>query len=345
MKKKFRRVLTSDFVNLHFHGWQTNQLQYNYTLLLSIKISSHFNKGSPQKSFILWTMLKLRLSWLSRSFYIVFKCQYDFLAESPSQKKRKKSHKHRKSSSRKKTAERKRRLSTTSVTDLNEPCTKERKLNNLQDETLDNVVIQENEDVQETVDIKEMCESDLRHSHDSKEHSTEDFVSPKTVLTENASQILESVYNIDKDNNTHSSPDLNSDSNQATIQSCANSPSSLFKDIAITKVDSVDSGRGSSVSASDISVQTPGEADSAVFTNFTDSVSSLEQSVSRDSRQNSDMFDSGLCSPASDKGSVGGQKETYTDNDTYREPLPSALAGVAKSGNKGKALMVWIHVC
>ena len=68
MKKKFRRVLTSDFVNLHFHGWQTNQLQYNYTLLLSIKISSHFNKGSPQKNFILWTMLKITFELAFKKF-------------------------------------------------------------------------------------------------------------------------------------------------------------------------------------------------------------------------------------------------------------------------------------
>lgn len=135
---------------------------------------------------------------------------------------------------------------------------------------------------------------------------------------------------VKSDNSKPSFLDLSSDPNQAPMF-CTNSPGNSVNNNSDVKVPSVDSCRGSSVSTtnSDMSVLTPGEADTPVFTNFTDTVSNSDQ-------QNLDAFDSGLSSPASEKNSLGERKE---QNDTYREPIPPLLAGVGRSYNKGKLIL------
>lgn len=255
-----------------------------------------------------------------------------------SRKKKKKHHKHRKHKSAKKNLEsqRKRKVSETCPVNLPEASGKKIKVENTSCNTsLEEGEIQDGTEEQCVSDKYDKVSSD-ELSEPRKEDLQVETLCCSTGCKESDSQtggsldiVLEkNGSDIKHDNDTPNSLDLSTDLDQAHS---AHLPGSTGKggEISYAKVNSVDSCRGSSISTSDISVRTPGEADNSVFTNFTDSVSS---SGHRASRQNSDTIDSGLCSPASEKSSVVLKKDVRSDS--FSEPLPPLFSS-KKSYNRG----------
>lgn len=209
---------------------------------------------------------------------------------------------------------RKRRSPSATSCDVIEKSPKERKLDN---------GLEEDYSDEAWNDDKESAKNNL----DCEIISSDDGVLVDTVLK---GADVKSVDSVKSDINKAESIDLSPDINQTLI---TYSPSTVDKDLANVKLDSVDSGRGSSVSASDISVRTPGEAENCVFNNFPDSASSSSYPVSR---QNSGGFDSALCSPVSEKCSV--LVKNNVQEESYEEPLVPLLAGVSRPCNRGRLL-------